>query len=81
MPIKLIMTRFPIISNFGWMLSFLAIYVAGYVINGQPDNPLVSVVMPVYNRDYLLERSINSIRNQTYTNWELIIVDDASTNP
>lgn len=42
--------------------------------------PLVSIVMPVFNAgDFLLE-SINSICNQTYTRWELVVVDDASTD-
>ena len=40
--------------------------------------PLVSIIMPTYNRaGYILE-TIESIRNQTYANWELIIVDDGS---
>lgn len=46
------------------------------------SSPLVSVIMGVYNctKVNLLEKSINSIINQTYTNWELIICNDGSTN-
>lgn len=39
---------------------------------------LVSVVMPVYNSQEFLEEAIESVLEQTYTNWELIIVDDGS---
>ena len=43
-------------------------------------NDLVSIIMPSYNcRDYI-EESILSIQTQTYPNWELIIVDDCSTD-
>jgi glycosyltransferase involved in cell wall biosynthesis len=38
----------------------------------------VSIIMPTYNRADLIQESINSILHQTYTNWELIIVDDGS---
>lgn len=44
------------------------------------NQPLVSVLMGVYNDAALIERSIESIRNQTYQNWELIICDDCSTD-
>ena len=40
----------------------------------------ISVVIPTYNRAELLLRSIKSIQNQTYMNWELIVVDDGSTD-
>jgi glycosyltransferase involved in cell wall biosynthesis len=41
---------------------------------------LVSIIMPTYNSADFVEESIESILSQTYTNWELIITDDNSTD-
>lgn len=43
-------------------------------------NELVSIIMPSYNTANYIEASIESVRHQTYENWELIIVDDCSTD-
>ncbi|WP_025536297.1 glycosyltransferase family 2 protein [Vibrio parahaemolyticus] len=44
------------------------------------DEKLVSIVMPTYNSEKTVVESINSVLDQTYGNWELIIIDDKSTD-
>lgn len=43
-------------------------------------NPLISVIVPVYNVEDYLDRCVDSIVNQTYKNLEIILVDDGSTD-
>ena len=43
-------------------------------------SPLITVAMPVYNAGEYLVDAVNSIVAQTYTNWELLIIDDGSTD-
>lgn len=43
-------------------------------------SPLISVVIPTYNRQRSLGRALNSVLNQTYKNIEVVVVDDASTD-
>ncbi|QNJ97471.1 glycosyltransferase family 2 protein [Constantimarinum furrinae] len=44
------------------------------------NKPLVSVITPLYNAEGFIAHTIASIQKQTYTQWELILVDDASTD-
>ncbi len=46
----------------------------------EDEMPLVTVIMPSYNQDKFIARSLNSLLKQTYKNWELIIVNDGSTD-
>lgn len=41
---------------------------------------LVSVIMPAYNSGLFISKAIDSVINQTYIDWELLIVDDCSTD-
>lgn len=43
-------------------------------------DPLISIVLPTFNGSRYLDKAIQSCANQSYSNWELIIVDDASTD-
>ena len=47
---------------------------------GEENMPLISVIMGVYNGEKTLRLAIDSIIKQTYSNWELIICDDCSTD-
>ena len=44
------------------------------------NNPAISVVMPVFNSEKFLEEALESVLNQTYTNFEFIIINDGSTD-
>lgn len=44
------------------------------------DNPLVSIIIPVYNSAKYLNETIRTVKNQTYKNWEIIFIDDCSTD-
>lgn len=44
------------------------------------NKPLISVLIPFYNREKLLPRAIESVLSQTYTRWNIVLVDDGSTD-
>ncbi len=43
-------------------------------------NELVSIIMPVHNAERFLEEAIRSVMAQTYPYWELLVINDASTD-
>jgi glycosyltransferase involved in cell wall biosynthesis len=45
-----------------------------------PNIPKIAIIIPVYNREQLLSFTLNSIIEQTFTDWECILVDDRSTD-
>lgn len=50
------------------------------VINGTKKEDLVSIIMPAYNCESYIGTTLDSVINQTYQNWEVIVIDDCSTD-
>lgn len=44
------------------------------------DYPLVSIIIPLYNQGRFIQETLESVFSQSYTNWEVIVVDDDSTD-
>ena len=44
------------------------------------DSPLFSIILPIYNVEKYIDRCINTILNQEFSNYEIILVDDGSTD-
>ncbi|WP_066219258.1 glycosyltransferase family 2 protein [Formosa haliotis] len=44
------------------------------------SNPLISIIIPTYNRANLIRETLDSVLSQTYQNWECLVVDDGSTD-
>ena len=44
------------------------------------SNPIISILVPTHNRATVFGKTLHSIKNQTFTNWECIVIDDGSTD-
>ncbi|SEA20236.1 Glycosyltransferase involved in cell wall bisynthesis [Flavobacterium gillisiae] len=44
------------------------------------ETPLVSIIIPCFNSEEFITETIQSVQNQTYNNWEIIVVDDCSSD-
>jgi teichuronic acid biosynthesis glycosyltransferase TuaG len=44
------------------------------------NTPLISVIVPIYNAQEYLESTLNSVISQTYPHWEMLLIDDGSTD-
>ena len=44
------------------------------------EDKMVSIIIPVYNQEKFLVETLNSVLNQTFSNWECILVNDGSTD-
>ena len=45
-----------------------------------PDLPFVNIIIPVYNSEKTILRTLNSVKEQTYSDYEIIVVDDGSSD-
>jgi len=48
--------------------------------HSRDDSPVISVILPFYNRINAVLKAIISVESQTYKNWELIVINDGSTD-
>lgn len=63
------------------LLFFAYLYINGYTFGKRKDyNPFVSIIVPVYNEGIVLKDSVDSLINLDYQNYEIIIVNDGSTD-
>ena len=50
------------------------------VTNREYETGLVSIIMPMYNAGRFVREAIESVQQQDYTNWELLVVNDGSSD-
>ena len=75
---------FKIKDNFDDKYQYLYLYYLNKVeqkkLEFEKQNKLISIIVPIYNKEKYLKRTLDSILNQTYKNLEIILINDASTD-
>ena len=67
-------------KNYIWIRKIISVEESRLVVLYKNFQPVVSIILPTFNRRELLERAVKSVIVQTFGNWELIVVDDGSTD-
>lgn len=79
--VALVIFLFILLVRYFAILIFAYLYINEYTFRKSEEfNPFVSVIIPVYNEEKVLEKSIKSLLDQDYSNYEIIIVNDGSTD-
>lgn len=79
--VALVIFLFILLVRYFAILIFAYLYINEYTFRKSEEfNPFVSVIIPVYNEEKVLGKSIQSLLNQDYSNYEIIIVNDGSTD-
>lgn len=64
----------------GFDLNLEREYIDKFRSTHDKNKPKVSIITPTWNRQEMIVDAIRSVQNQTYTNWEMIVIDDGSTD-
>ncbi|MGE5498987.1 MAG: glycosyltransferase [Syntrophothermus sp.] len=79
--VSLVIFLFVLLFRYFSILAMAYLYITKYTVENKHDYyPFVSIIVPVYNEGKVLEASINSLLQLDYPNYEIIIVNDGSTD-
>ena len=79
--VALVIFLFILLLRYFGILSFAYLYLNEYTFkNNNKFNPFVSIIVPVYNEEKVIKNSVESLLKLNYPNYEIIIVNDGSTD-